>query len=173
MKICILGYSGCGKSTLARTLGEIYAEPVLHLDALRFLPDWVERDMDEMQKSVLQFLDENDGWVIDGSYKKCALQRRLEESDEIILMKFNRVDCFFRICKRYKKYKGTTRPDMGEGCNEKLDWEFVKWILWDGRTKPRRNAFKKIQASYPEKTTVIKNQRQLTSYVERKIAKNK
>ena len=26
---------------------------------------------------------------------------------------------------------------MTEGCNEKLDWEFVKWILWIGDRKSK------------------------------------
>ena len=43
MRIAIIGYSGAGKSTLARALGERYACPVLHLDALHFLPGWKER----------------------------------------------------------------------------------------------------------------------------------
>ena len=42
MRIAIIGYSGAGKSTLARALGERYACPVLHLDALHFLPGWSE-----------------------------------------------------------------------------------------------------------------------------------
>ena len=43
MKIAVLGYSGSGKSTLARKLGELYGVPVLHLDAVQFLPGWRER----------------------------------------------------------------------------------------------------------------------------------
>ena len=168
MKICIIGYTGCGKSTLARALGKLHEEPVLHLDSVRFLPNWVEREMSEMEKIVVKFLDENDGWVIDGTYKKCALKRRLEEADEIVVMRFNRFACFFRAWKRYLKYKGRTRADMAEGCNEKFDWEFVKWILWEGREKRRREALKKISENYPQKTTVLKNQRQLTAFLKRK-----
>ena len=41
MKIAILGHSGSGKSTLARALGDKYGLPVLHFDAIHFLPGWV------------------------------------------------------------------------------------------------------------------------------------
>lgn len=44
MRIAIIGYSGAGKSTLAKALGAQYDCPVLHLDALHFLPGWHERD---------------------------------------------------------------------------------------------------------------------------------
>ena len=26
---------------------------------------------------------------------------------------------------------------MAEGCGEKIDWDFVKWILRDGRVRPQ------------------------------------
>ena len=54
---------------------------------------------------------------------------------------------------------------MAEGCNEKMDWEFVKWILWEGRTKQAKERYKKIQKMYPEKIIVIKNQKQLNKYM--------
>ena len=51
------------------------------------------------------------------------------------------------------------------GCDrtprEKLDPEFLKWILWDGRTKQARKRYLDILTCYPEKTLLIKNQRQL------------
>lgn len=44
MKIAILGYSGSGKSTQARQLANDYKMPVLFLDTVHFLPNWVERE---------------------------------------------------------------------------------------------------------------------------------
>ena len=164
MKIAVLGYSGSGKSTLARKLGEKYGADVLHLDSVHFLPGWVERDREEEQKIVSDFLDSHESWVIDGNYKKLSYERRMEEADMIILMLFNRFACLYRVMKRYKKYKGKTRPDAAEGCNEKLDPEFVKWILWRGRGKPARDRYRQIQKQYAGKVVVIKNQRQLDNF---------
>lgn len=59
MKIMIIGTSGSGKSTLAQTLGQRYGVPVLHLDAVHFLPGWVERTPEEETALVEQFLDRN------------------------------------------------------------------------------------------------------------------
>ena len=41
--LAVIGKSGSGKSTLAKQLGSFYHAPVLHLDAVHFLPGWVER----------------------------------------------------------------------------------------------------------------------------------
>ena len=73
MKIQIIGYSGSGKSTLARELGKIYNIPVLHLDSTKFYGDWQERTVEEQTKIVQKFMDENDSWIIDGSYGKICL----------------------------------------------------------------------------------------------------
>ncbi len=138
MKIQIIGYSGSGKSTLCSKLAEVYNLPKLHLDKVQFLPNWEERDGETKGNIVHLFLENNkDGWVIDGNYSSLSYDRRVNESDIIIQMLFGRFNCLWRCIKRYMKYKGKSRPDMTEGCNFKLDWEFVKWILWIGDRKSK------------------------------------
>ena len=161
MKIAIIGYSGSGKSTLARKLGEQYNIPVLHFDTVQFWPNWEIRSREDKEAMTKAFLDANDEWVIDGNYSKLSFQRRIEEADVIILLLFNKISCLYRVTRRYLKYKNSTRPDMAVGCKEKLDWEFIKWILRDGRTEESRQRYQGVLARYPEKTILIKNQRQL------------
>lgn len=168
MRIQIIGYSGSGKSTLARKLGEKYGVPVLHLDSVEFLPNWEKRPLTEKQRIVTEFLDGNDGWVVDGNYSKLSYDRRMEEADEIVNMDFGRLSCLWRVIKRYHTFKNATRPDMADGCIEKLDWTFIKWILWEGRSKETREKRKALAQRYADKVTVIKNQRQLDRYYSRK-----
>lgn len=165
MKIAVLGYSGAGKSTLARKLGEKYGIPVLHFDRVQFLPNWQERDRAEMRRMVHEFM-ENPGWVIDGTYSKFEYERRLREADEIVFLDLPRMTCFFRALKRYFRFRGKTRPDMADGCCEKMDAEFTWWLLWKGRTRQKREQFQKIVAQYPEKTVVLKHQRDIDRYLE-------
>ena len=167
MKIAVIGYSGSGKSTLARTLGAFYHCKVLHLDTVQFTPNWVERDREESITMVRDFLDREESWVIDGNYSWCLQERRLEEADRIIFMDFGRWTCLSRAWKRYRTYRGKSRPDMTEGCDEKLDWEFIRWILWDGRTAERKAHFAAIGVRYPEKMTVIHDQLELDAFTQR------
>ena len=167
MKIAVIGYSGSGKSTLARALAEKYRSAVLHLDSVHFLPNWEEREKEEEKKIVSNFLDRHEDWVIDGNYTKLSYERRLEEADQIIVMLFNRFHCLVRVTKRYFRYRHSTRPDMAVGCHEKLDREFVVWVLWKGRSKKARNRYRDAIKTYPEKVTVLKNQRQLEAFYKR------
>ncbi len=165
MKIAIIGYSGSGKSTLACKLAEKYHIAVLHFDTVQFKPNWEIRNEAVKKKMTQVFMDIHDSWVIDGNYSKLYFDRRMEEADEIILLRFNRFSCFYRAWRRSKVYADKTRPDMAEGCNEKFDLEFMKWILWKGRTKETKERYQSVVKSYPQKVTVIKNQRQLDRYI--------
>lgn len=166
MKIEIMGYSGSGKSTLCRKLSEIYHVPALHLDTVHFLPNWGVRGNEEKQRIVSSFLDRNrEGWIIDGNYTNLSYERRVDEADVVIQLLFSRINCLYRCCKRFLTYRGTSRPDMTEGCAEKLDWEFVRWILWGGRSKAARKRYRQIREQYPDKVITIRNQRQLNEYI--------
>lgn len=162
MKIAIIGYSGSGKSTLAQKLGEKYNANVLHLDTVHWLPGWQERNVQEEKEIVKDFLDSNSSWVIDGNYGKVLHDRRMEEADKIIFMNFNRFACLYRAFKRYFRYKGKSRASMTEGCPEKIDLEFVMWILYKGRDKKHKQKYKRVLAQYSNKTLVIRNQRELS-----------
>lgn len=163
MKITILGFSGAGKSTLAAALGRRYGLPVLHLDRVHFASGWAERPQPAQQADVAAFLDANSetGWVIDGNYTNLCYDRRLAESDRILILAFGRWACLRRVMERTRRYRGRTRPDMREGCTEKLDAEFVRWVLWDGRTKERRARFTAVTAAWPAKAEVLRSQRDL------------
>lgn len=165
MKIAVMGYSGSGKSTLARKLGEMYGIEVLHLDTVHWLPGWQARPDAEKKEILSQFMDTHDSWVIDGNYQKQFYARRLEEADLIVLMLFNRFSCYFRARKRLRMYRGKSRPDMTEGCNEKVDAEFTKWILFDGRNAQKRRNYQEIKKRYAEKTVVLRKQRDTDRYL--------
>lgn len=164
MKIAVMGYSGSGKSTLARALGGLYQIPVLHLDAVQFTQGWQTRLVEDSRRDVAAFM-ENDSWVIDGNYTRFYQKERLEQADAIVLLLFPRAVSLWRCFKRYRKYRNRTREDMAPGCNEKLDAEFVRWILWEGRTRKTRAHYREIASAYASKTVILRSQRQIDRYL--------
>ena len=137
-RIMIIGFSGCGKSTLARRLGRILDIEPTHMDALHWLPNWVE-STDEYKTERLLPILERERWIIEGSYRRILWRERADGADTVIFLDFNRFLCLWRVIKRRIMYNGKTRPDMGAGCPEKLDFEFLKWVFWDGRKKRKKN----------------------------------
>lgn len=164
MRIAVIGYSGSGKSTLAAALGERHSLDVLHLDTVQFLPGWEIRPDEDKKELVREFLDTHDGWVIDGNYTRLSYERRMKEADMIVFLNFNRFDCFLRAYGRYRRYRGVSRRSMAEGCNEKFDLEFAKWILWKGRTRIARSRYVDLSRRYPEKFVMLRNQRELDRF---------
>lgn len=165
MKIVIIGYSGSGKSTLAKHLGKKYKVDVLHLDRVHWLPNWTENTLENKIFAVEDFLNSHTSWIIDGNYFKLLFERRLEEADMIIFMNFNRFNRLYRAFKRFLKYRNTVRDDISNGCYEKMDLEFINWILYSGRTKEYKNHFSSVMKKYKLKSVEIKNQKQLDFFV--------
>ena len=164
MKIAVIGYSGSGKSTLAATLGKQLSIPVLHLDAINFEAGWVERNREEAKALVAVFL-QHESWIIDGNYGELYFNERLTDADRIILFQFSRVRCLIRVLRRYQMYKGQTRPDLAENCPEKIDAEFLFWVLFKGRSRRRRNHFKQIAQQYADKAVVLESPRAVKQFL--------
>lgn len=165
MKIAVMGYSGSGKSTLAKYLAGIYDIPLLYLDRVNFESDWQERAVEEARAIVRDFMAQPD-WVIDGNYQRFYQQERLEQADQIILMLFNRFSALWRIVQRNWQFHNRSRESMADGCTEKLDLEFLGWILLRGRTPAKIRHYHHLIRQYGDKVTVIRNQRQLERFMQ-------
>jgi adenylate kinase family enzyme len=133
-RIMVVGCCGAGKSTLSFKLAEHFDLPLFHLDQLFWKAGWVQTEMDEWIAEHQKII-EQDEWIIDGNYKS-KMKERLEQADLVIFMDLSRLQCLWGIIKRRIKYRGTTRPDMNPGCNERLDWEFTKYV-WNFRRDQR------------------------------------
>ncbi|EPD49748.1 hypothetical protein HMPREF1210_03195 [Paenisporosarcina sp. HGH0030] len=125
-KILIVGSGGAGKSTLSRQLGERLGLPVVHLDAMFWQPGWNPSPRPEFMERVKKELAKPE-WIIDGNYDS-TIELRAQYADLTIYLDFSNVVCLYRAFKRAWIYRGTTRPDMGKDCPEKIDWEFARWI---------------------------------------------
>lgn len=132
-RILIIGCGGAGKSTLARQLGEKLAIPVVHLDKLFWKPGWTERSDEEFDVLLEQEL-EKPRWIMDGNFNR-TMPQRMGKCDAIIYLDFSRFACLRGVLKRVLTTYGKVRPDMGEGCPERIDFEFLKWVWNFKKTK--------------------------------------
>ncbi len=97
-RICVYGHGG--KTTLSAALGDHTGLPVIELDAISWLPNWVERDKNELQEIVLKRIEScPDGWIVDGNYSQLR-QHLLPRSDTVIWLHLPRMIMALRIVKR-------------------------------------------------------------------------
>ena len=151
MKIAIIGYSGAGKSDLAKKLGEKYQIPVLHLDLVNFTKNRNVRDSLDAKNLIKDFM-ENDSWVIDGNYSNLYQKERLEQADKIVFLDFSRKDC---LKLAYRKNKESRKSQNNS--TSKLDYPYLKWLLFEGRSKKYKVEFETICKTYSQKVIVCKN----------------
>lgn len=135
----VIGGAGSGKSTLAIMLGEKTGLPVVHMDKMYWLPGWVERDRPEMQQMARDAAD-GDEWIIDGN-NSATIHYRLDRADALIFLDIHILKRLWRVIWRSITSYGKVRPDMQEGCPEKFDWDFLKFVMrygGDGRIRTLR-----------------------------------
>lgn len=162
-KIAIIGSGGSGKSTLARKLGELLHIEVFHLDALFWNPGWVGTSKQE-QRVVQEELVEKETWIFDGNYGG-TMDIRLNKADTIIFLDIPRTVCAYRVLKRWIQYRNKTRPDMGEGCEERISLEFLKWV-WEYPKTKRPAILKKMDSFSKEKKVIIlKSPKEVESFL--------
>ncbi|MEC5320572.1 hypothetical protein VSX61_16775 [Brenneria populi subsp. brevivirga] len=126
-RIVILGNAGSGKSSLARRLGEKLALPVVHLDRLFWRPGWTKPAASEFRVSVAEAL-KGSRWISEGNYHRRTFDLRLPNADLIIWLDTPRLVCMKRVVLRSLRNK--PRPDLPEGCAEKIDAEFAAFLRY-------------------------------------------
>ncbi|MGP4076748.1 topology modulation protein [Halobacillus sp. K22] len=154
-RIMVMGISaGTGKSTFARQLGAKLNIDVYHLDTFYWKPGWTEAGFQEF-KSNQEEVVVKDSWIIEGNYSS-TYDLRASYADTIIYLELPLLTCLSRVLKRWWMHRGKTRVDMGEGCKEKLDFEFIKFIVttYYPRKKKMKKRLEAFQEMDPEKRIV-------------------
>ena len=163
-KIAVIGSAGAGKSTFSRRMGRKLGLEVFHLDRLMWRPGWVLVTRDE-QKEIQKDLLKKERWIIDGNYSS-TLDLRLKEADMVVFLDMPRLLCIYRAIKRSLIYRNRTRPDMREGCDEKIDVEFLKWI-WQFPKKRKPNLLATLEGLPEEKRVVIlRNRKEIAKFLD-------
>lgn len=137
-RVMIIGQPGSGKSTLARILGQRLGLPVFHIDHIHWQPGWAERPRPE-KTMLCHGVEAGEEWVFEGGHS-ATWDNRLARADLLIWLDLPLGLRFYRVVKRSLRYLGRSRPDLPEGCPERLDRNtliFWRWI-WDSRHSARR-----------------------------------
>lgn len=159
----IIGSCGSGKTTLALELGEIVKIPVIHLDKEFWRAGWKETPKLEWLEKQ-RALAAGETWIIEGNYGG-SLEIRLERADTVIFLDYNRYVCAFRVLKRWLQNLGKTRADMADGCKEKMDWEFLRFV-WQFPAVSRPKIIEKLKEYGGVTVIAMKNPKETRRFIE-------
>ncbi|HJS52811.1 MAG TPA: DNA topology modulation protein [Pyrinomonadaceae bacterium] len=161
-RVIVIGSGGAGKSTFARRLGEVTGLPVIHLDSHFWRPNWEPTPKDEWKAKVEELI-KGETWIIDGNFGSTR-ELRMQAADTIIMLDLPRRVCMYRAIKRAILYYGKKRPDMGEGCTEKIDLEFLLWI-WNYPKQGKLRAFEEFERQTNKRLITLKDSRDIESFL--------
>ena len=158
----IIGCGGAGKSTLARQLGEKTGLPVVHLDKLFWRPGWEHISREEFDRLHREALM-GEKWILDGNFDR-TMEERMRYCDTVVYLDFSRFACLFGVAKRILTTYGKVRPDMGEGCPERFDLDFLKWV-WNFNKNKRENTYRLLNEAEGIEKIVLKNRRAVRAFL--------
>lgn len=131
-RVVVVGCGGAGKTTFALELGRALDLPVVHLDRFYWRPGWEPTPSGEWP-AILEAALSGDRWIADGNYFS-TLAWRASVADTVVFLDVPRRVCLARAVRRALTTRH--RPDMADGCRERIDPGFLRWI-WRFPTRDR------------------------------------
>ena len=89
---------------------------------------------------------------MEGNYAR-TVHIREPHADTVIYLELPLCVCLYRVVKRRVQYHGKTREDIGEGCKEKIDGAFLKFIVTTYGA--RKKTMKKRMQRYAEEGKTV------------------
>lgn len=157
-KVMVIGCPGAGKSTFARKLRDKTNLPLFYLDQIWHKPDRTTISDEEFDAKLLELLEKQDKWIIDGNYYR-TMEIRLKEADTVFFLDIPVEDCI----EGAKSRVGTIREDL-PWVEDELDEEFRQWIL-DFPDKQRPVIYSLIEKYSSKDFYIFKSRQEADNYL--------
>lgn len=140
-RVSVVGTSCSGKTTFAKNLVQILGVKYIELDAIYWLPDWVERPNDEFL-NLVEKAAAKDIWVFDGNYTRTR-ETVWGRATAIVWLNYSFPRTFYRALNRTTR-RAITGETMWAGNRETFKKAFLSrdsillWVLQSYQKNRRR-----------------------------------
>ena len=122
---------GGGKTTLGKALSAKYGYSFIELDAIFWLPGWVERKTDDFKIKAQEAINKSRGrWVIDGNYTSKLKSLVTNQCDTVIWLDLPWSVMFWRITLRAISRAVTREKICGENVESWRQMFSRNSLLW-------------------------------------------
>lgn len=126
-RILVIGCSGSGKSTLSQKIAALKGLAYISMDRdVYWLPGWKDRPRPEAMSLIEGFVA-GPAWIMDGTSPR-TMPLRLPRTDIVLWLRPHRFVSLYGVIRRWLHYRGRTRPEMADGCPERISREFLSYI---------------------------------------------
>lgn len=157
-RVSVVGTSCSGKTTFAGKLARILRVKHVELDAIYWLPDWIERPKDEFLDLVEKAAGDT-AWVFDGNYSR-AREIVWSRATAIVWLNYSFPRTFYRALNRTTR-RALTGEEMWSGNRETFGKAFLSrdsillWVLTSYFEKRRRYSKILREDNFSEKKIFI------------------
>jgi adenylate kinase family enzyme len=147
-RVVVVGSSCSGKTTFAKRLAATLGHPHIELDALNWLPDWVQRPEEEFGALVANAVS-SDRWIVDGNYgrvRKVVWPR----ATSVVWLNYGFPTVIIRALRRTTR-RAFSGEELYSGNKESLRKAFLErdsilfWVLTTFRR--RRRGYEQLRAT--------------------------
>lgn len=147
-RVVVIGSSCSGKTTYARRLSNHLGQPHIELDALNWLPNWVQRSTEDFRSLVAEAVSV-ERWVVDGNYGK-ARDVVWPRATCVVWLNYGFPTVMARALRRTLK-RAMSGEELYSGNRESLRMAFLQkdsLLLWIITTfRRRRRDFTSLRAN--------------------------
>jgi adenylate kinase family enzyme len=141
-RIVVIGVTGAGKTTFARDLAARLGYRHIEMDAVYWLPNWVESPIEQFRQQIAAAVTEH-AWVIDGNYSKVR-DIVWTRADTVIWLDYRLPLILWRLIRR-TLHRTLSHEELWNGNRERLRNQLSRdsLILW------ALSSYGKHQRTYP------------------------
>jgi adenylate kinase family enzyme len=162
-RVLVIGSPGTGKSTFARRLAAKTGLPLMHLDL--YYHEKSQNyyvDKDAWTKRVRELVAQPQ-WIVDGNHGR-SMRMRMERADTIIHFDLPRRSALRGVVKRRAQAHKTKRADMPDDWEEKLSWEFLRYV-WKFRKTYRASTLQLLAENADKQIVTFKTRKQAEDFL--------